>query len=72
MKDVDRTMTYRVVVDAKGWAVIRDGRDDPIWRATEKLLALEYGRNVAVNNQPARLLVYADDGTVESECLFGL
>lgn len=72
MKDVDRTMTYRVVVDAKGWTVIRDGRDDPIWRATEKQDALEYGRRVAVSNQPARLFVYAEDGTVESECLFGL
>ena len=72
MRPVDRTMTYRVVMDVKGWTVIRDGRDDPIWRTAEKQDALEYGRNVAVNNQPARLLVYAEDGTVESECLFGL
>jgi hypothetical protein len=72
MRPVDRNVTYRVVVDAKGWTVIRDGRDDPIWRTSEKQDALEYGRRVAVSNQPARLLVYAENGTVESECLFGL
>jgi regulator of RNase E activity RraA len=72
MTPAEQTMTYRVVVDAKGWTVIRDGRDDPIWRTAEKQDALEYGRRVAVSNQPARLLVYAEDGTVESECLFGL
>lgn len=72
MQETDRGFTYRVVADEKGWAVIRDGRPEPLWRATQKPDVLEYGRRVAQNNQPARLLVYGDDGEIESECAFGL
>jgi hypothetical protein len=43
-----------------------------VWRAHEKRDAVEYGRRVAGSNRPARLLVYGDDGTVESRCSFDL
>jgi len=72
MRKPDRTSTYRVVGDVAGGAVIRDGRADPLWRAADKSDAMEYGRRVAVNNQSARLLVYRDEGAVESECMFRL
>lgn len=67
-----RTSTYRVVNDEKGWAVTRDGRADPLWRAAERSDALEYGRRVAGNNRPSRLFVHREDGTVESRCAFDL
>lgn len=64
--------TYRVVCDEKGWSLIRDGRAEPLWRAHEKRDAVEYGRRVAGSNRPACLLVYGDDGAVESRCSFDL
>ena len=68
--EADRTPTYRVLADEKGWAIIRDGRGDPLWRSAVRADAVEYARRVATANRPSRLLLYDESGALHSRCNF--
>lgn len=61
---------YHVKPGEKGWRLLREGHAQPVWQSKRRTEVLQYARRVARSNRPCRIVVYIEDGSVETEELY--
>lgn len=60
-----KTLRFRVVPhDDEGWAVMLDGKDDPLGVFSRKRPAVSAGRKAARDAAPSRLDIHGQDGQI--------
>lgn len=63
--------TYHVTYRDDGWVVEAEDAARPSAREDRKADAVQRAREIAENQQPSRLIIHKQDGTVQSESTYG-
>ncbi|HRX63829.1 MAG TPA: DUF2188 domain-containing protein [Candidatus Absconditabacterales bacterium] len=61
--------TIRVLPDGGNWKVTYNQSFKKLFQI--KSDAIEYGKNIAKNNQPSQIVIHRADGTIEIEYTYG-
>lgn len=59
-----KTLSFRVVPNEEGWAVLLDDRDEPLGVFSRKRPAVTAGRKAARDAAPSRLDIHGQDGRI--------
>lgn len=63
---------YRVHLQGEEWIVSKDGEEAPRGNFTHREAAVAEALRLARSDQPARVMIDNDDGSIAEERLFGL